>query len=243
MPILKRPPPSLIYAVIIVLAAIVLLAIGYNGQLTQKDIAPSLLALLSTFLGATFAFRLNEDQEAQKLEASKRAALNRAIFVLSRHHNAIRQRFKDIQAYKSPFERAFNFPARQSPPYTDLVHNFSDLEFLLESTEPSLLFRLTVAQECFQQAIESLRMRNTFYVNEFQPELARLSLNGKVITLEQAEALLGERIFGTVINGAADVYEHLKGCDKSIPAIYEQLRQQASAMYPNHKFIQYEFPA
>ncbi len=243
MPTLKLPPSSLIYAAIIILAAIALLAIVYNGQLAQKDIAPFLLALFGTFLGATFAFRLNEDKEMRKLEASKRTALNRAVFVLCRQHTAIRQLLKEIQAYKSPYERAFNFPALQPPPYTDLVQNFSDLEFLLESTEPTMLLHLTVEQERFHQAIESLRLRNVFYVNEFQPEIARLSLNGKVTTPEKVEALLDERIFGTAMNGAANVYAHLEDCDKSIPAIYEQLRKLAGVMYPSHKFIQYELPA
>jgi positive regulator of sigma E activity len=89
------------YPLIIVLVAIIVATIAYNGHIEQNDIAISLLALLGTFLGATFAFRLNEHKEQQKIAEPKKVALNRALFVLSRQYNAVKCIYKLMENYKS----------------------------------------------------------------------------------------------------------------------------------------------
>ena len=76
-------------------------------KIELKDVITSVLSLFATFLGASFAFRLNEDQELSKLNAAQRAAFNRVIFVLARQHNAIHQLKNDFEKYGSPFEKAF----------------------------------------------------------------------------------------------------------------------------------------
>jgi hypothetical protein len=230
----------LLHAVIVIASAAVVAVAAYNGAVAQKDVATSILALLGTFLGATFAFRLNEDKEAVKLHATRREALNRVMFVLTRQHNAIHQLKSNLNRYGSQFERGFNLPAIKPPPYADLIHNFADLEFLLESPDPNLLLQLTVEQERFHQALDSLRIRNEFYVNEVQPALARLSLNGKVITADQAAQLLGERLFGGAMNGAAIAHQHICASSESLPVMHAAMRKLAKAMYPGHKFLNYE---
>ncbi|MBP6899939.1 MAG: hypothetical protein KBC73_07630 [Burkholderiaceae bacterium] len=205
-----------------------------------KELSTAVLALLGTFLGATFAFRLNQDKEERKLQAARKEALNRALFVLARQANAVDQLKRDYDQFGQVIPRAFNLPALKPPSYSDLIHNFVDLEFLLESGEADILLRLTVEQERFHQVIESVRTRNEFYVNEFQPKLAEVGLNGRITSAEEAKALLGERIFGGVINGTNIAYEHISATVQSIPEMQQQLLALAKRNYPKQKFITYE---
>lgn len=232
----------LIYVLITVAAIGICAVLCITEVLGLKDIGTSVLTLFGTFMGATLAFRLNEQKEEAETARKQREALNRALFILIRQHNAIIQLKRDMDAYPSPHHLAFNMPALKPPSYTDLVQHITDLEFLIDSSNPNLLFNLTIEQERFHQAIDSLRIRNEFYVNEVQPQLAATRLNGKNVTPAEAETLLGERIFAGAMSGARHAKKHFDDSTESIPEVIEALRALAKELFPKHKFLAYQFP-
>ncbi len=220
------------------IAAIIAVTLAFlQGEIGTREIATSVLALLGTFLGATFAFRLNQDKEDKMLHKKRREAINRAMFILARQANAVHQLRRDYEKYTNPIERAINLPALKPPSYSDLVHNFVDLEFPLESADPNVLFQLTVEQERFHQVVNSVNTRNDFYVNEYQPKLAAVALNGKQATVAELSILLGERIFSGTVNGATIAYEHICASDTSIPEMQNALISVAKQIYPSHTFV------
>ena len=227
----------------LIYAAIVLGAIAFVGgaiyldKLELKDVGTGLLALLGTLLGATLAFRLNEDKESKKEKAAQRSALNRALFVLARQKNAGVLIARELEPFKTPFDRAFNFPAAKVAPYEDLVHRFEDLEFLLNTSDVNVVMRLTVEQERFHQMLESLKIRNEFYLRELQPEIARHGLNGTKVTGASVAKLFGERLFGTAMNYAETLRDHVESSSKSIPEMHEELRAVAKRLFPESKFV------
>ena len=161
------------------------------------------------------------------------------MFILARQANAVHQLKRDYEQFSDPSERAFNLPASKPPSYSDLIHNFVDLEFLLESADPNILLRLTIEQERFQQVIESVNTRNEFYVNEYQPRLAAVALNGKQTSLHELSVLLGERIFGGTLNGTAVAYKHMCDSDVSISEMQDALLSAAKQIYQGSKFVTY----
>lgn len=239
LPITRATTVRIAYGGIAIAATVVVALAFQQGAIGAKEIAMAVLALLGTFLGATFAFRLNQDKEEKKLHKERREALNRAMFVLARQANAVHQLKRDYEKFTDPIERAINLPALKPPSYSDLVHNFADLDFLLESADPNILLRLTVEQERFQQVIESINMRNEFYVNEFQPKLAAVALNGKLTSAHELSVHLGERIFDGTVNGATIAYEHICASDISIPQMQNALLSAAKQIYPGCKFVTY----
>ena len=229
-------------AYVAALAAVLLSAAValYTDVVAPKDLLIPALSLVSTFFGATFAFRLNQDKEARKLEAERRDALNRASFVLIRQWNAMDQIVRQFQAHPPPFARAFNMPAFKPPAYADLSLSLAELDFLIDSTNPGLLMDLFIEQERFGQALEALRIRNEFYVSELQPALARHELNHKTVTLEQMRALLGERIYETAVNGANIAWDQVFAASESIPKAHQALITQGKMLFPGKKLITFE---
>ena len=227
------------YAVIALAAASLVGVALVQGAVGAKEVATAIMALLGTFLGATFAFRLNQDKEDKKVQATRREAINRTMFVLARQANAVYQLKKLFEKYDNKVARAFNLSAHKTPSYTDLTHNFSDLEFFLESNDPTLLLHLAVEQERFQQVIESVKLRNEFYVNEFQPKLAESGLNGRDTTTAEAAALLGERLFEGIVNGTEIAYTHICASSQSIPEMQSKVLGLARTLFPGHKFVTY----
>ncbi len=113
----------------------------------------------------------------------------------------------------------------------------TDLEFLLSIKDPNLLFRLAIEDERFHQAILAIEMRNSFYVDEFQPKMSKAKLNGKRISAAHAEQVLGERILGGLLNGTQIAYQHLSASEVSLPEMLEALTVAAKQEFPEEKFI------
>ncbi len=231
-----------IYSLITIGGIAICIILYRNGDLVLKDIGTAVLALFGTFLGATLAFRLNEQKEKTDEKKKQREALNRALFVLMRQHNAIIQLKRDMDTYSSELHLAFNMPAIKPPSYSDLVQHISDLEFLIESSNPNLLFELTIEQERFHQAIDSLRIRNEFHVNEVQPKIEAVGINGKRIPIDDASVLLGERVFIGAMTGAKNAKSHMDASNESLPKVMADLRKLAKEIFPGNKFLTYEVP-
>lgn len=226
-----------LYATLIALASIATIMFALSGVIGEKEVSGAFLALLATFVGALFAFRLNEEKDKKVLLKSQKAALNRALFILLRQDNALDTFAKHLDPFSTEIDRAFNLPANKPPPYADLTHNFDNLEFLLETEYANVLMQLTIEQERFHQAFESIRLRNEFYVHAVQPALARLQINGKNVTAERLFTDLGEMVFGTAMNGAREVYTHVPKGKISILKMHQELFATAKALFPNEKFI------
>jgi len=54
-------------AALVTVVAVALVAFALTDKVTEKEVAASLLAMLGTFLGALFAFKLNENKEQVKV--------------------------------------------------------------------------------------------------------------------------------------------------------------------------------
>ncbi len=214
----------------------------YFGFINQSNIATTALSLFGTFFGATFAFRLNQYKENIQLESKHREAINRALFILIRQYNAVLEVNKDFRNYGTVIEKAFNMPAFKPPPYSDLTHNFNDLEFLLSSKNPNIIFDLSIEQERFYQTMESIKIRNEFHVNEFQILAEKNKLHEKSLTVAEMEALLGVRVFNASLQSVMQAEENVLEFIESCPKMLTSLTVLAKEIYPKHKFICIEMP-
>ncbi len=230
----------MVYFLIIVFIAILLAALSATDNFSANDFAKALFPLVATFLGAFLAFRLQEYREELKDQRHKKASINRAILVLGFQHNEIRQYVKSTSTYKDSIDLAINFPALQPPEKYDISQNFDDLYFLLESHSPNILFELIIEQSRFDQAMESIRIRNEFYVQKFQPILAEKQMKNKKMSKLEMEQELGEYLFCSAVNGAKSMSEHIQESDKSLFELLQKLRKLAKEIYPGDKFIEFE---
>lgn len=202
---MRDTPPAwspYLYFGILLVVACALVYFVLQGAVGTKEVGVAFLATVGTFVGALFAFRLNENKEQRTVHKERRSALTRALFIVIRQYNAVRSLRNNLQPYRSEFERAFNCPAFRPPSYSDLTHDFDSLSFLLEAAAPTLVMRLLVEQEGFHQTMESLRVRNELYIDEVQPVIANHGFNHRSVPAEEFQRTLGERLFGTAINGA-----------------------------------------
>lgn len=236
----RRPSRHhLIYAALAVVASCALILLVADGSFDRTDVASGLFALFGTFLGALFAFRLEQYRERLREGAAQKAALNRALLVLGYHHNGIRNYRDEMLKYKSEIELAFNFPALQPSDNFDLRQEFEGLTFLLDSKNPQLIFDLLIEQERFDAVLQTIRQRNQFYVEQVQPVFAAKRLNNRAVSRGELETELGDYLFGGALQGASSMREHVDKSNESIPALALRLRATAKELFPHEKFVQF----
>lgn len=232
--------PPWTYTVALITSVLVVVVALNTGVLTTKEILTPVMAIFATFFGAMFAFRLNEAKDLRSLSNSRREALNRALFILIRQKNAVHQLELGFQKYTSLVERAFNMPAMKPPAYADLVFSMAELDFLLESKNPAILFMLSIEEERFHQTISAVQIRNEFYVDEVQKALSAQKINGRATTLLELQALLGERLFHGAMNGADMAWQHVTNTNLSLQHAHAELHKLAKEIFPGHKFLSYD---
>jgi len=231
-------PSSRSYLYFFILVAVASFVIYFVSQdvIDLKAIGSAFLAMIGTFIGALFAFRLNESKDNAQLSKERRASLYRAQLVVMRQYDAVHSLAKSLSPYKTDFDRAFNCPAFQLPSYSDLTHDFDSLVFLLEA-EPNLVKRMTITQYEFHQVMESLRVRNEFNLDEIQPAIASGGFNKRTFLVQDLEAALGEKLFGRALNYARNLHELVSQCEGSLLDMNNELFDTAKKLYPDSKFV------
>jgi hypothetical protein len=230
------------YNAIALLAVLAILTGLFTGVLSVNSAAPLVLSsFLSTFLGATYAFRLNEKKEAEKKRDEHRAALQLALFTMARQYNSLVNLWNSVKDWEKRGDRALNMPALHLPTYEKLTIDFERLTFLLDTPSPMLLLELSIEQERFTQTIIAAIMRSKFHVDEVQTEIAKRHLNQKVMRLDEMAEVIGERIFGTIENQTNDLFAHLSSSLRSLPVAAKKLFDIAKAEYPDKKFATVQF--
>lgn len=232
-----------------IFAGLLALNLWYFSSLAvTESIAPksyeylvqAVIIAIGAFIGSWSAVKLNENKEAANSYRLRKEALNQAIFVIARQMNAMRLIKKDIEQYQEGVHRAFNLPAQKPPKYSDLKQDINSLSFVLETDTPQILLELTVEQERFDQAIESINVRNEFYVSQVQPAISQQGLTSLRVTMQQLREALGERIFEGAMQGARGLSSHVVETDKSLPQMYSRLLDYSKKHFPGEKFVHWE---
>ncbi|MFT6349392.1 MAG: hypothetical protein ACJAYB_002413 [Psychromonas sp.] len=166
-------------------------------------------------------------------------AMNKVLFVSVRQINAIKNMRKEFSKFTLDLDKAFKLPAMKPPCYSELKYDFDELGFLLEN-HPQTMMKLVVEQQRFDQAFNSIEIRNDFYVNEVQPVIGKLGYNRKSVSVDDFAEALGERLFEGAINGANNMYFHIEATDKSIIEMYDEISVVARKVFPGEKFIKWK---
>jgi len=228
------------YVLIALCALAALVYFALKGSLTDDVLAAGFFALLGTFVGALLAFRLEEAREKSKEAGRRQGALSRALMVLGAQQNANYGFAKAMRPYHTDVERATNLQALQPPEIFQLRQNLDELMFLLEVSDPNLLMDLYLEQERFDQTMMAVKMRNEFYVKQFQPAIAGKGLNNRELPIAEIKEAVGEYVFESIVSITRGMYFHVYESEKSIPIVFDHLRTEAKRLYPKVKFIRFD---
>ncbi|MDY0975033.1 hypothetical protein SOM61_08665 [Massilia sp. CFBP9012] len=226
-------------AIALILLLIVLITVGTDPARATSLVPIVLSSLLSTFLGASFAFHLNTQKELVKEHEHRVAALQTALFILAQQINAVGGSWVSIAKYEKQPHRWVNMPAMGQPEYKNMQQDFPSLAFIL-ANDPQLLLDLSVEDERFLQCIRSMGERADFYTKEVHEAIEQARAGKTRIDIDELRSRLGDRLFIGAKSRTDDVFLHVSESLKSLPAVASRVRAYAKATYPDEKFLNVE---
>ncbi|CAD0360055.1 MULTISPECIES: hypothetical protein [Xanthomonas] len=230
-----------IYVLAVVAASGCIATLAWAGEIQSKDLAIALLALLSTFFGAQFAFRLGERRDSEREVQRRIAAINRSLLVLGAQQNEIRTMKKELDQFKNDVDCALGMNAFVPPDTIGLSQKIDDLDFLIDSPDPNLIFKIHVEQLRFDQALVAARLRAKHCLDELQPAFAASTLiRGGRYSYEDLKANLGEQVFESAANLITTMRHHINQSDDSIPALQREIREMGRLLFPKATLIKFD---
>ena len=218
------------------------LANGTPWNIKLLDYLPALTTLLAAFLGAGYAFKLQNNKIARDQVKEHVAAGNKAIFMLLRQYNEL-----------SVIQRQFIDPIRDHPFKFILMRaiishsvdhfrfNENELSFLLQTKHRQLLTLLFIEESSFHTTIATLNDRTKKHMEEVQPSLEAAGfIDGEEVTMEAYKEALGDRLF-TYLQGATD--NVINNVDLGVNALHEmgqKLNEALVELYPDEEFIAFK---
>ena len=234
-------PTKTTLAVLATFIALLALSLAYHlGLLDSKSVLPALIqTILATFLGATFAFRLNTFKESKKLADDQVNALRIALFILAQQQNSLGSVWNNYSKWEQRSDRIFNLVPMKLPEWGSLKQDYASLAFLLKD-DPQLLLDLTIEDPRFSQAMTTVAMMSEFYVTELHPALAAEKLHHKETTLQLIKERIGPALFGKAKLYTDQVMSHIPASVISTREISTRLFAAGKLRFPHEEFLKVE---
>jgi hypothetical protein len=169
--------------------------VGLLPTLDIKTIFGALATLFAAFIGAYFAYKLNENRERQHKRDIDLASANRAIFNLTKAFN-----------YIASFNRQFVVPIKDDPTKHFTMRpsfghsdpgfkiDYDSICFLIAERKAEMLSELSEFEELFDLFIAVLSKRNHMHTNIVQLAMEKAGVReGSLITEDQIDKILGNQ--------------------------------------------------
>lgn len=229
-----------LFFIILAVAIMLLVILFATGSIPNTNIPTVLTSLLSTFIGASFAFHLNTAKERRKEDDAEIASLRVALFTIAQQQNTVVNLYKTIGAWRDRKDRALRMRPISPPDHSHLRQDLAALSFMLED-EPGLLLELSVEDDRFAQVITSIKQHMEFHVAEVQPAIEKHNLRGKSLSIEEIRNVMGARIYDTAAALADSIFEHVVATEDSLRIISPKIFCYAKARFADKKFLKTSF--
>lgn len=221
-----------------IVIAFSVVALGLN----KSDFLDLLLSISSVLVGALLAFKVDAKNKERDQYRSDAKALSDALFALGRMGNAVAVMKKSMRPYlHSDFQLAFAMPALRNVNYGDLSFDYSALSFLLSSSDKSLLLELSTQKDRFEQVLGAAKIRNKYYIEDYQDIYEKKSLDGRHLTAKQLKDEIGERIFESCMSSGQNMKEVLLTCEENVLPLQDRLHTVAGEIFPDRDFLRFVF--
>ncbi len=216
---------------------------GRHWDIFLTSYIPALATLLAAFFGAKYAFQFQNDKELKSEKTNNIIAANKAIFTMSRMANSLYVYQRDFINPLRNKEAAF----LELRPTLDIEKELIKLDieglyFLLQTENRNLLSELIIEEERYRAAIDAINARSKTHLQEVQPVLEEagfISNSTKMVTHDEIEKILGNRIYTIIKQSTDDVIFHVDSTIESLKQVADKLKVGVKNVYPDEKIISF----
>ncbi|MCW8933434.1 MAG: hypothetical protein OQK98_01800 [Gammaproteobacteria bacterium] len=234
---------QVIIAIIIFFIGFILRGLTEGDQLPIKDIITGLIALISAYAGASFAFKLQHDKEEREKIAKQIASSNRAIHTLYDIWN-VQKQFQEehIKPFRERDDAWLNMSPIIPGIHTSIKFNVENLEFLLSSGEPEIYAELMLEEKRYRIAISVIEERSKLVFDKVFPKMEELGFKkGEKTEQVKIEEGLGPDLTNRLQKMTPAIITIIDENIESLINVYEKLQAYLNEIFPNEKFIKVQF--
>jgi hypothetical protein len=201
----------------------------------------SLATLVSAFVGAWFAYKL-QDKAKRRQETERQVdKANDLLFALYQKLNALKLfQIDSIEPWRNNPGKMFamqpvlNFKLPEAPIKPE------NINFLLKTKHKQLLFDTHIEEQRFEVAENVIRHRSNVYYQYIQPALhAAGIIEGVTYTDTQFKSALGELLYKRLEDITEQVVYHVDSTVESSDNLREKLIKAVKETYPNEEIINF----
>ena len=198
------------------------------NYLPWKEMLLEIPTLLAAFVGALFAFKLEENRRKVEQQKKNISACNKAIYILSKQYGILLElQIKIIEPVRDSPEQWREMEPVPYMDYKDIKLNIEELLFFQDTPHKDILYRLLEAEKKFHGTIDTFNKRSQFFLEEVQPRL--LDKTAIACSKEDDSKQLKDKIVDLTdtailfVDGAVEFIEKIQ-CDliKAIKDIYPE---------------------
>lgn len=212
---------------------------------TWKIILSPLATLLATFLGALFAFMLQNKREKDKELNNNVAALNKVQINLVQQLNALTIFNKDfIQPYKDHPLNWVAVPAAPHRNYSHLKIDGGSLSFLIEKDSSFLISKILVTEEHFQEVMNLINIRSEAHVGKLQKKLEQIGFKeGEPFekSLEDVENFLGVCLVGEMKRLTTGLISTTENAIKAHEEMIKEIKAIGTKIFPKKRVLSFQY--
>ena len=199
--------------------------------------------LLAAFLGAWFAFQLNERREQRKLRNARKSAVNRGLYAISRMWNNVRMYQKEVigPAQKSPAPW-LSMQATVTANYGEVYFPIEELAFMLDDENADLYARLLLEEQRYQLAIAMITEISKITGDELYPKMEALGYRrGQKVNGREVAERLGPALTQKLSDLTSSIITHVDEDIKSLTSIFGEFRVAMTTYFEGEKLVDVEF--
>jgi len=203
-----------------------------------NDLINAFSTLVAAFIGAFFAFRLQNGSDKRKEIANRAASLN--IFQVRIYHqynNLVMIQTNFVSSTPKEKHGWINVPAfsiRDQIEHPDLSSISFLVDFGFGDTMPDIL----IAIEKYNEIIKAINARSTLHSNVLQPGIERVrKKNANNLTFELLMEEIGEKDINGIISYTQKINEILPGAIKFYEDLLSKIYKIGKSIYPKKKFL------
>lgn len=202
----------------------------------------ALATLVAAFVGAWSAFKLQDRAKQREERRQNVAAGNRALFNLLRQSNSLKLIQLDfLDEHRDHPGRHLTMQPVPQQSYDDTKFDLRELSFMAEPKHQNLLFKLTIEEARYAEAIKTMNMQSEFRT-QVQAVIANAGIqHGREYSGDELHTAMGDFAYHNLKSLTDALFFHVDRTIQSGIEVKDELRAALKELYPDAQYLDFEF--
>jgi len=212
-------------------------------QVPLSELVAGLVTILAVYMGASYAFRLQNEKAEKELVKKQIETSNRTIYTVYDIWNVQKQYQKEIVLpYKEKDDAWLNMSPTVKGMHEIIKVDTSNLDFLLSSGKPDIYVNLLLEEKRYRILLSLIEERSKLIFEDLNPKMESFGCKpGIAVDQDKLEEHLGPDLINKLKKLTDAIISHVEENTASLEELHTNLQDYLTEIHPNENFITVQF--